>query len=259
VLQLEMALERPMKPAARRRVERELRNIMRQNGDHCSLCRARLQHNSPTYGGILKGGASALTGVCCRTRIEIVVLEGLYLDRGADDLVSQLAVNEVAKPNWNATGGAQSAVETIKRIFDERQADGRAVARRAGLPEGSARLFTGEAAWKADDAAWFAANVDRSHRLRPLHREEAAASGFPTGLKMPARHELQVLVRQVEPGKRARLPFGRNLDVPIPDHEAVLHALFDIVGENGRNGSVISAEMVGAAIAKYLGKRGLPS
>ena len=44
-----------------------------------------------------------------------------------------------------------------------------------------------------------------------------------------AHHEIQVLVRQLAPGQRLRLGFGRNTECPIPDLEPVLHALFDII------------------------------
>ena len=247
-----------MKPAARRRVEREIRKIMREDGDHCSLCRSRLEHNSRTFGGTVKGGTSVLTGECCEERIEIVVLEGLYLDGNADDLVPRLS-----SLHGNATpqkaGDVERSAEAIKRIFDDRQAEGRAVARRAGLPEGKTRLFTEASTWKTDDAAWFETHADRSHRLRSLHVGEAEASGFPVHIKMPERHEMQVLVRQIEPGKRVRLPFGRNLDVPIPDDETVLHALADIVSGGGTKEGVISTEIMRTTIARYLEKRSRPS
>jgi hypothetical protein len=247
-----------MKPAARRRVEREIRKITREDGEHCSLCRSRLEHNSRTFGGTVKGGTSVLTGECCGGRIEIVVLEGLYLDGEADDLVSRLvSLRRDAPPN--NTGDVEGSVEAIKRIFDGRQADGRAVARRAGLPERKTKLFTAESTWKTDDAVWFEAHADRSHRLRSLHDGEAEASGFPTHIKMPERHEMQVLVRQIEPGKRARLAFGRNIDVPIPDDETVLHALSDIVSGGGTEEGVISTEMMRTTIARYLEKRSRPS
>lgn len=255
---LDLSLERFMKPSAQRRVEREIRKIMREDGDHCSLCRSRLEHNSRTFGGTVKGGTRVLTGECCGGRIETVVLEGLYLDRSFDDLVPEFAtLHRNAALDKNGDGGR--SVEAIKRMFDDRQAEGRAVASRAGLSERKTKLFTAASAWKTDDAAWFEAHPDRSHRLRSLHDGEAEASGFPMHVKMPERHEMEVLVRQIEPGKRARLHFGRNLDIPIPDDEAILHALSDIVSGGGAKDGVISTAMMRTTIAQYLGKHSRPS
>jgi hypothetical protein len=246
-----------MKPAARRRVEREIREIMREDGEHCSICRSPLQHNSKTYGGVLKAGDSVLTGECCKGRITEMVLEGLYLDGTIDDLVPRLPTQS---GKGTGSGAApEEAVKALSALFDQRQADGQAIIRRAGLPPGRAKLFTQGTAWKADDAAWFDAHPDRSHRLRELIGDEAAVSGFRMEQQMPERHEMQVLVRQIEPGKRARLPFGRNLDVPIPDDETVLHALFDIVGDPDAGGSVISMDKMRAAIARYEPGTGRPS
>jgi hypothetical protein len=247
-----------MKPAARRRVEREIREIMRQNGDHCSICGAPLEHNTRTFGGTVKDGTTVLTGDCCRKRIATIVLEGLFLDRQLDDLVDRLPLSNTGDASHKSVD-VNRAVHAIQKVFDDRQADGRAVARRAGLAEGRAKLFTQTTAWKTDDAAWFEAHPDRSHRLRSLLGDEASASGFSALGAMPDRHEMQILVRQVEPGKRMRLPFGRNLDVPIPDDEPVLHALFDIVGRQGGDGSVISMDMMRDAMARYGGATGRPS
>ena len=64
---------------------------------------------------------------------------------------------------------------------------------------------------------------------------------------------MQILLRQIEPGKRARRPFGRNLDVPIPDDETVLSALFDIFSGRGGDGQIISMEMMRGAMSRYMG------
>ena len=193
-----------------------------------------------------------LTGDCCRRRIATIVLEGLFLDRQVDDLVERLPLSNTDDA-FHKGVDVHRAVHAIQKVFADRQADGRAVARRAGLLDGRAKLFTQTTAWKTDDAAWFEAHPDRSHRLRSLLGNEASASGFSAVGAMPDRHEMQILLRQVEPGKRMRLPFGRNLDVPIPDDETVLHALFDIVSGHGGHGSIISTDMMRDAMARYGG------
>ncbi|WHU03665.1 hypothetical protein [Sphingomonas sp. NIBR02145] len=246
-----------MKPAARRRVEREIRQIMQKDGERCSMCKAPLEHNSRTFGGTTKTGASVLTGECCKAKIATVILSGLYMDARMDDLVRHFPTGDGR--SGSAPTDVEKAVAAIHNIFADRQAEGAEVARRAGFPAGKAKLFTQTTAWKSDDAAWFENHPTRSHRLRPLIGDEAEVSGFTHSTLMPLRHEMQILVRQVEPGKRMRLSFGRNLDVPIPDDEEVLHALFDLVSEGGE-GSVISAEAMRAALARFgSGDPGLPS
>jgi len=48
--------------------------------------------------------------------------------------------------------------------------------------------------------------------------------------KTPAWYALIVLVRQVEPGSRLRAACDFSTDLlPLPDDEAVIHALFDAV------------------------------
>jgi hypothetical protein len=104
--------------------------------------------------------------------------------------------------------------------------------------------------WKADDAAWFEANPTRSHRLRPILAGEAEqlfdGSSVPV---LPPGHEYQVLVRQVQPGNRLRLPFGLNLEIHIPDVEAVAHALFDVVA--GSEGGVVNGREVIELAKRY--------
>ncbi|MDR7155249.1 hypothetical protein J2W40_002071 [Sphingobium xenophagum] len=239
-----------MKPAARRRVEREIREIMREDGEHCSICRALFEHNSRTYGGTTKVGKSVLAGECCKIKVANVVLCGLYFDTRMDDLVGRLSLNKDSGAKAESVD-VERAVNALHEIFAQRQSEGEVVARKAGLKDGKAKLFTQNTQWKSDDAAWFESHPDRSHRLRPLIGDEAQISGFSNNFAMPDRHVMQILVRQVEPGKRMRLPFGRNLDESIPDDETVLHALFDIVSGDAQEGSVISTEMMRAAIDRY--------
>jgi hypothetical protein len=96
-----------------------------------------------------------------------------------------------------------------------------------------------DVAWKADDRAWFENNPTRSHRLRRLFPGESTGMSDEA---IPPGHELQILVRQVEPGLRARHGFYRNLAADIPDVEAVLHALFDVV-VNKRAGPISGQDL----------------
>jgi hypothetical protein len=75
-----------------------------------------------------------------------------------------------------------------------------------------------------DDAAWFKAHPHRSHRLRQPHDVELREAIAPT--IAPASAIPYVVVRQVQPGCRLRLPIWS--DIEMPDIEAIGHALFDL-------------------------------
>jgi len=236
-----------VKPAAARRVERELREIMRRDGDNCSICRAPFVHNTRTYGGITKAGVAVLVSECCHAKVAETVLGGLFLDSGIDDLATHL-------PTSGKRSGpvdVEKAVTSMQGIFASREAEGRNVMARAGVKGAPPKVFRQQTDWKTDDAAWFETHRDRSHRLRPLIGDEAKISGFQSITSIPPRHETQVLVRQVAPGQRMRLPFVRNLDMPIPDNETALHALFDIASSDGGEGEVISTTMLRDAVGRY--------
>ncbi len=236
-----------MKPAAARRVERELREIMRQDGDNCSICRAPFMHNTRTYGGVTKVGEAVLVSECCRAKVVETILGGLFLDSGVDDLAAHLPTS--GKPAGPVD--VERAVTSMQGIFADREAEGLNVLARAGVKGAPPKVFRQQTDWKTDDAAWFESRRDRSHRLRPLIGDEAKISGFQSIRLMPPGHEMQVLVRQVAPGQRVRVPFGRNLEMPIPDNETALHALFDIISGGGREGEVISTAMLKDAVGRY--------
>jgi len=66
-----------------------------------------------------------------------------------------------------------------------------------------------------------------------------------TAADAPEGHRLLLLLRQVEPGKRIKIGFFlANHLVPVPDAEAVAHALFDVASERvpiPRNGQALHA------------------
>src|SRR5262249_61449910 len=66
---------------------------------------------------------------------------------------------------------------------------------------------------------------ERAHRARLPFAGEVT----PEQLTAPEGHQLLLLLRQVEPGKRIKNGFFISNDLlPVPDVEAVAHALFDI-------------------------------
>lgn len=92
-----------MKPAAFRKAERELRKIMRDKGDNCSLCGRAYSHNDQTYGGTTRIGKVVLVGDCCREHIKTVVSTGLYLDAEIDSLVRELPAPGAGRADHQAT------------------------------------------------------------------------------------------------------------------------------------------------------------
>ncbi|ODU23224.1 MAG: hypothetical protein ABS88_22445 [Sphingopyxis sp. SCN 67-31] len=173
------------------------------------------------------------------------ILMGMFASQDWDDF-------PVTKQNRRAPSApnVEEAIASIQSVFADRAAEGEAVARNAGLSLPPTQVFRAQTSWKEDDAQWFSDHPDRSHRLRPLVGDEAKVCGFDELGPMPPKHDVQVLVRQVQPGARVRTPFGRNLDLPIPDDETILHALFDLVQQGG-GGSVISTTDLLGTIGRY--------
>lgn len=231
-----------MKASARRRLEGKIQDIMRSDGDRCSICKKPFAANSRTFGGATKHGDAALAGECCTTRMGITIIQGVYLSKqdfgelqdsfsGSGDAISPEAIDH--------------AITSLQGFANNRRQQRETAERRAGI--GPTRLSTEANEWKADDAAWFAAHPARSHRLRRLVGNEGAS--FPEML-MPEGHELQVLVRQIEPGARVRAGFARNLSVAIPDYEACLHGLFDLLNGSEAGHIITAADVLMASLMR---------
>ena len=207
-----------MKPSGRRRVERAIRKIVEDDGDRCSICTKPFGHNMK-FGGVTGGGVPALAGECCRTKVKEVVLQGVFVNHSYDGMLQ----NRGAKGPTLATKDVAGAVERLQNYLIEVDKFRSEILKKAGMPDRTLPFDTADSPWKADDAAWFEANAGRSHRLRPMLEGEAAAHfGEGSIPELPPAHEHCVIVRQVEPGKRIRIPFWRNLEVPIPDVETVI-------------------------------------
>ena len=119
--------------------------------------------------------------------------------------------------------------------------------RRAGLQDEILILSRDSGTpWQKDDEKWFAENPSRTHRLRSVHSR--GRSTWPTLRTMiPAGHQLNVLIRQVEPGLRVRYPFFRDNSAPIPDSDAVLAALFNYCAAATSDCSIPAGEIFAAA------------
>jgi hypothetical protein len=111
------------------------------------------------------------------------------------------------------------------------------VMRRAGIAlKGNVRSC--DTPWARDDAAWFVANPQRAHRIRPPFAGELQARAGTVLVvcderidpELPTEDNCQVLVRQIEPGLRVSMALCWALDEePIPNVEAIAHAVFDLL------------------------------
>lgn len=146
---------------------------------------------------------------------------------------------------------AARSVGALQKHFHHLDEMSGTMMKQAGLNTKAHRVHLKNYPWKADDAAWFQAHPDRSHRLRPMFDGELdSMSTEVSALEIPKNHRLEILVRQIEPTKRIRTLFCRNIETPIPDIEQVIHALFDAVSDPNARG-VISVEKVAAMAKKY--------
>lgn len=231
-----------------RRLERDIQKIFSEDADHCSICRAPFPHNGKTFMGRIAGRKGAVVGECCAGQLNLVIGEGVYLTKGYDVLEQGTRPGR-APSSQREIDQAVSAIQAYVSGTDQRAGD---IMRRAGVTSERGAINMLSSPWKTDDAKWFEANPSRSHRLRVAHVGEIDA--LPSDYKdepLPLRHEMQIVVRQVEPGARVRLAFGRNLDTPIPDNEAVLHALFDTISGNRSGDKVISVAEIARLATRY--------
>lgn len=236
-----------MNRSERRRLDKEIKKLT-TNTDACTLCGRDFPHNSKTFYGADVSGRAAIAGECCQARLPTMIGMGIYATGDYDVFRAGQRASEKQMP----PGRIESVVGDIQKVIGAADDLSAGMLDRAGLPAGRSSINILSSPWKTADAGWFEANPDRSHRLRPMFPGEADT--LPPDLrstKLPPRHELQVIVRQIEPGKRIRMPFGRNVDTPIPDVEAVLHALFDSVA-NGRPGIEIKVADVASRARPYL-------
>jgi len=199
--------------------DRVINALIKQDGDHCSLCRVGFTHNTRTHYGIVRGTA-AVVGDCCRAKLVQTLGVGLYL---AKDRGGVLAAGIRGKPCTSSE--AARAVEWLQRRVDYVDRGTAAATKQTGLPKVAVNYWP--TPWQEDDRKWFEENPTRSHRLRPCSLgEEESFEGVKT--EPPPGYEMQVIVRQLEPGCRMRFPFFRNTAVPLLDSEPFLHAVFDL-------------------------------
>jgi hypothetical protein len=230
--------------------------MMTADGDRCSICKADLPHNSRTFGGVTAGGDTALVGQCCEHKIKEIVLTGLYVSHGYEGLIPR--PNETPAGPMSAAQTSR-AINTMQQTFQKIDQVASSIATKGGVPSKMPRINTASSPWKDDDAGWFKANKSRAHRLRPAFPGEidALQAGSDKDEPPPIGHEFQILVRQVEPGTRMRIVFCRNMEVPIPDLEPLIHAIFDVISAS--KGGVVSSREVADLAMQYAASGGSAS
>jgi hypothetical protein len=205
--------------------ERKIGRLIESDGDNCSLCRAPFIHNAKSYCGVSHDGIAAITGECCASKLRHVLGAGFYVDKTRRyDFLEKTSPSQKEPRTAQEIAEAINAYQTCIEEADRFRAE---TVKRGGMPLSSkGTVYMMDTPWKDNDREWFEDHPDRSHRLRSRFDEE-----LPPDVENcpPPGHEQQTLVRQLEPGKRIRVFFHRNVNVEIPDVESVIRALFDLV------------------------------
>jgi hypothetical protein len=232
----------------RRRIDRELHRLLRQ--DNCSICKSALTHNSRTTGGLDGNGKVVMAGECCISRVVTVFGSGLYVDHQYDFMVpsgSKPASEASREQILDAIAATQDLVADTDKKLDT-------ITRQGGV-EGPFNVSRLNHPWKDDDRDWFERNPTRAHRVRmpfPGEVDEFPAEAHEK--EAPAGRALIILVRQFEPGYRSRAGFYLNSRLlPVPDDEAVAHALFEVAGRREPVPSNQQAFL--ALVEKYTARR----
>ena len=226
---------------ATNRLHRAIENLIKSDGDFCTVCRARFEHNCRTFGGETAAGAAAVVGDCCVGKLRLIVTSGVYLARDYDFFPKPKGGGKSGACTIEQIEKAISATQQAVRDADQQIGD---AARRGGVPKLN-QINILDAAWKDADRAWFEQHPTRSHRIRPAHPGEAADVAWHTA---PEGCVLVVVVRQVEPGLRIKQKFFFHEELwPAPDDETIAHALFDL---NAR-GEPVGRDALQALAASY--------
>jgi hypothetical protein len=203
----------------RRRLERALRKLFERNV--CSFCGRSFPHNSQTAAGFDAHGNVVLAGECCISRVAKIFARGFYSDRKYDFLLQR-------KPGSNTEPTSEQIADAIalyQKAIAEADKALDSVERRVGGPR-IRQINLLDYPWKRDDGDWFEQNPTRSHRIRWPFPGEADAEVANT----PAGTVLMMIVRQVQPGDRRRAAVFIDAEfLPLPEDEAVVHALFEAV------------------------------
>src|SRR5262245_22855677 len=223
----------------RRRINHQLHRLLRR--DVCSVCGSLFRHNSRTTSGLDAQGSVVVAGECCMSRVTVVFGLGFYSDRHYDFLLRRSSEPNIKATNEqiaDAIAAYQKVIADTDKWLDDIEWRG------GGLR--ACNVSLGDHPWKRDDADWFEQKPRRSHRARPPFPGEADKEAA----KAPAGHTVIMLIRQVEPDNRLKTRIYLTADaLPVPDDEALIHALFEVAAE--REALPPDVEARHALIAKY--------
>jgi hypothetical protein len=227
----------------RRRLTQVLDKLVRR--DTCSVCSTPLVHNSRTVYGLNSRGEAVLAGECCFNQVAIILGHGLFSKRKYDFLNwCRCEPGDSPARRLEANGQIDEAMALYQKAIAAADKQFEGIERwHGGADFSGVERSLLDHPWKTDDRAWFEGNPKRSHRVRMPFTDE-----FET--KVPAGCALIILVRQVKPGTRVRHGFYLNADmVPVPDNEAIAHALFEVA--SGREPMPRNGWALNALITKY--------
>ena len=247
----------------RRKLDKEMRRLVM--AERCSICKKPLTNGAQTWGGIARSGATAYVSDCCLPLMKVIDSYGIFATYAG------LTMAERKDPEFFVSLKGGKNLEPLREAMLAADRDMIAALNRAGGldPTAERKIFTNSSPWREDDARWFALHPDRSHRVRDLF------PGEEVELEIAARYEKvdpplrKIIIRQIEPGYRTRLPLGvsRLCDDKIDDdtlnlswliaigemidrsesEEAVAHALFDMV----KDGKPVSVDDMMEMISRY--------
>jgi hypothetical protein len=228
----------------RRHLDRILNKLVEREA--CSICGSDWKHNSRTAYGLDRNGKIVAAGECCLDQIAITSGRGFLSERRYDFLnqphghepgtsarePSAPSASPACKParvpeTWEqidkAIGLYQNAIAAADKQLEGIEHGG--VERHGDVKVTGEALLLLDYPWKTDDRVWCEENPQRSHRARmPFAGEDYL---FVTKA-LPGCSPI-VLVRQIKPGTRMRRGFDLNtVLLPVPDDEALIHAMFEI-------------------------------
>jgi hypothetical protein len=64
--------------ARERHLDDAIAELIKQDGDRCSICHANFIHGGRSYGGIANYTA-AFVGDCCKSKMQLITMAGVYV------------------------------------------------------------------------------------------------------------------------------------------------------------------------------------
>lgn len=141
--------------------------------------------------------------MCCKEKLAVILREGVYITQNLGSITkfsSQSHMQMHAASPSQTVGLIQSHFESLESLSSNLMA-------RAGVASSRHEAASTDTPWKSVDAAWFKKNPKRYHRLR--RAIEGELDSIPkdiTQADVPEGYQLDIVIRQISPGQRARFP-----------------------------------------------------